>query len=114
MILVWRGYGALVALIAVAAFFLAGAINAGAHLQPPYSGMVLGSCAVFAGAGVWVFAMWMEGRPGRTYIDKASGREFTVGQDAGSLFFVPTKYWAFIIPGLWMLATLFDMLHVRA
>ncbi|MDQ0464193.1 hypothetical protein QO010_001974 [Caulobacter ginsengisoli] len=53
-----------------------------------------------AGAGVWLFHMQMDKQPKRVFVDEATGQRIAVGADAGSFFFIPTKFWAFIVPGL--------------
>ena len=98
MIIVWRGWGILVIPIALAAFFLAITINQQAHIQSPaLSGIVYVLSCGLAALGIWLFAQKIESQPGRVLIDKNTGREFEVRKSAGSLFFIPTRYWSYII-----------------
>jgi hypothetical protein len=114
MIVVWRGYGILVLVVAAVAVFIAAAIVDVAHLKPPFIAIVYTVAEIVAGAGIWYFAKWREAKPGRVLIDKATGREFTVKPTAGHLFFIPTRYWAFIIPGLVLVLDVSVLLKDRA
>ena len=46
---------------------------------------------------VWFASKKLEERPGRVFIDKATGQEIKVGASAGSFFFIPTRYWTYIL-----------------
>jgi hypothetical protein len=95
--IVWRGWGIIVVPIFLAAMVVAVVVVQGLGAKTPLLiSSVWAVCAVIAGFGTWFFANRIESQPGRVLIDKASGREFTVKKSAGSLFFVPTKYWAFV------------------
>jgi hypothetical protein len=98
MIVIWRGWGILVIPIAALAFFLATAIKQEAGIQSPaLSGVVYVLSSGLAALGIWLFAQKIESQPGRVLIDKNTGREFEVRKNAGSLFFIPTRYWSYIV-----------------
>jgi hypothetical protein len=104
MIIVWRGYGILVLLAGFVAFVLGGALVGALKIAQPMTGVVYTAMAGAAGVALWFFAQHMESQPGRVFIDKATGREVTMRRNAGSFFFVPTRYWAFILPALAVVA----------
>jgi len=99
MFIVWKGWGILVIPMLAVAFMLAG------WLSPLVA--QLGIDAIWAhrltillmftasGVGIWFMAKGLMG-PVRRMIDKDTGREFVIQSGAGSLFFIPTRYWAFI------------------
>ncbi len=100
--IVWRGLGILVPLFTVAAF-IAGVVLAGVlkaqfgfpeHVE---SAIGLGLAGLLAGGGLLLVATRIESKPGRVLIDAATNRQFTVKPSAGSFFFVPTRYWAYIV-----------------
>ena len=106
VIIVWRGWGIIVPGIWFAALMLSaviqGAVGSGTYLA--YRGLIAAVVAVVCGFAIWFIAKAIESRPGRIFIDKATGREIKVGANAGSFFFVPTRYWAFITVGLGLVA----------
>jgi hypothetical protein len=106
MIIIWRGYGFLVPLAAIVAVMLGAIINVNLKLHQPASGVVAAGALCLAGVALWFFSQRIESEPGRVFIDKATGREITVGRNAGSFFFVPTRYWAYILPGLAVVANI--------
>lgn len=99
MIMVWSGWGIQVPLYVVVAFFLATIGLTPLHLA---SGMETAASIALAGAlaggAIYLTALKLESRPGRDFIDANTNERFTVKPSAGSFFFVPTRYWAFIIP----------------
>lgn len=105
MIMVWSGWGIQVPLYVVAAFFLAMMGIAPLHLA---GGLDIAASAALTGAiaggAVYFTARAIESKPGRTFIDAGTNQSFEVKPSAGSFFFIPTRYWAFIIP---LLAFLF-------
>jgi hypothetical protein len=98
--IVWRGYGILIILIAGAAFMVGALLIQLTGLKPPFAGAILTAMGGLAGVGIFLFAQRIESRPGRILVDKATGREVELKHDAGSLFFVPTRYWAYIVPAM--------------
>jgi len=107
MLIIWRGWGFVVVPIFIVALVAAvGLVKAVGATTPLVISSVWAICGVIAGFGVWLFAARFEQQPGRVFIDKATGREITVRRTAGSLFFIPTKYWAFIGAALCILVGL--------
>jgi hypothetical protein len=108
MFIVWRGWGILVIPIAFACFIVGTMIGTGLQgtgLMPNWAqaaGTLIGT-AVSAG-GIWIIAqMITNSRPPRRFIDQQTGQEIVVRSDAGSLFFIPTRFWAFIVLALGLL-----------
>lgn len=104
MIIVWSGWGFVVPLFAVVGGFLG--MTFGVALEPlglnqnlaMSFGITLGEIA--AGFAVFFIARYIESRPGREFIDAATNERIHVGKSAGSFFFIPTRFWAFILPAL--------------
>lgn len=99
MIMVWSGWGIQVPLYVVLAFFLAMFGLSPLHLSEDM-GMAasVALAGALAGGAIYFTARWQESKPGRDFIDAATNERFTVKPSAGSFFFIPTRYWAFIIP----------------
>jgi hypothetical protein len=98
--IIWRGFGILVAIAGFIGFIVAELITRGitnsdtyyqAHSLPRLGGAVLG--AVLAFGAVKLLKMW--DKP-RIVIDKATGREMVLRR-GDSLFFVPARFWPYII-----------------
>ncbi len=95
--LIWRGPGILAGIIMAVAIF--GAYAGALEVAPGAPLIDAGAAAaggVIGGLAIWFLAKALEGGTPRVLVDKATGQEVTVKGDAGSLFFIPTKYWAFI------------------
>lgn len=99
--IIWSGWGFLVAI-----FFLFGClvglpVGALFPTDPDVSaaatlivgGLIAGLCSFF-------FARKIEGGEGRAFIDEATQQRIVVKKSAGSLFFIPTRYWAYVAPVL--------------
>lgn len=99
--IIWSGWGFLVAI-----FFLVGCLvglpvgalfptdpDASAAATLIVGGLVAGLCSFF-------FARKIEGGEGRAFIDEATQQRIVVKRSAGSLFFIPTRYWAYVAPVL--------------
>lgn len=99
MIMVWSGWGIQVPLYVVLAFFLAFLGLAPFHLTEDLAvGVAMALTGAVAGGAVYFTARWLESKPGREFIDAKTNERFTVKPSAGSFFFIPTRYWAFIVP----------------
>ena len=102
--IVWRGWGILVPVMAVGVFIFgaiveSSGLNFGLERQQAILfGEVIGS--LIAGAGLFFIARKIESEPGRTLIDAATNQRIVFKKNAGSFFFIPTRYWAFILPCL--------------
>jgi uncharacterized membrane protein len=99
-VIFWRGQGYLVLVASIIAFMLGSAIVDIAKLQQPLAGIAHTATQGLAGIALWLFARHRQSEPARVFIEKATGREIRVRRGAGSLFFVRTRYWAFILPAL--------------
>lgn len=97
--IVWSGWGFLVIF-----FFLGGCvvgIPVGALFpdDPDASlAATLITAGLIAGLASFLFARKIEGGEGRAFIDEATGQRIVVKRSAGSLFFIPTRYWAYVAP----------------
>ncbi len=111
--IIWHGKGILVLVFSAFAFFVAALIVKLMNLQPPYIAVAYGVTEIPAGAAIWMFARRIESGPDRVFIDKASGQEISVRPSAGSLFFIPTRYWAFVLPGAFILAAIAAVLGYK-
>jgi membrane protein implicated in regulation of membrane protease activity len=110
MIIVWRGWGILVPVFVIAAFFVAAGV--GALIpgnSPAEAAAMIPITGALAGVGIWLFQQQMDKRPKRAFVDEATGQRFEVGADAGSFFFIPTKFWAFIVPALGVIGLLLSL-----
>jgi hypothetical protein len=77
---------------------LAGAIIEGAHLgDGALAGLACVGSAGLAALAVWALVHKIESQPGQVFIEKQTGREIMVKRSAGALFFIPTRYWPYII-----------------
>lgn len=99
--IIWSGWGFLVAV-----FFLVGCL-----IGLPVAGLVSTDPEVniavtivvgglIAGLSSFLLARKLEGGEGRAFIDEATGQRVVVRRTAGSLFFIPTRYWAYVAPVL--------------
>lgn len=94
MIILWSGFGFLPALFLIG---FALCFNTNTHTGMAYAFFLAG---LASGALGWYFHT----RPGRTVIDKQTGREM-VFRRRHTLFFIPMVYWGpiFIVVGLYFL-----------
>jgi hypothetical protein len=103
--IIWKGWGIAVAVIAITAWI--GGDLAGEKLLGtpdafnPLSGLALAAAA----AAIWQLSKYLNRQPGRSVVDKATGREFVLRR-SHSLFFIPIEYWAWIVAVLAILTFL--------
>ena len=98
MIVIWRGWGFIVLLFGFAAAALAaGVVERGEIHSAPIVALIDVTASALAALGIWAFTYKIDRQPGRVLIDKKTGREFTVRRSAGSLFFIKTRYWPYIV-----------------
>lgn len=107
MLIIWRGWGILVIVIgfvaALLSIFLTDALGWAGLAGDIGRRVAMGLSGAAGGAAIWFVAMGLEGRPSRTLVDPNTGQQVVFRKDAGSLFFIPTKYWAFVLAGLGLL-----------
>ena len=99
--IIWSGWGFLVVF-----FFLGGCllgIPVGALFPDNPDASIAATLitgGLIAGLASFLFARKIEGGEGRAFIDEATGQRIVVKRSAGSLFFIPTRYWAYVAPVL--------------
>jgi membrane protein implicated in regulation of membrane protease activity len=104
--IIWSGFGFLVALIGfgclVLTQFIANALfqNAAYYQTHGWPKLV---AFLIAALLVYFLSRVLERQQGRAMIDKATGREVVL-KPRHSLFFVPLKYWPYILVGLGVIA----------
>ena len=115
--IIWSGWGFLVLAFAaigvIAATAGAEAITNVLHLaQPLEPAIALGTGLLLAAAQIFCFTKWREGSgETRTFIDQATGQRIEVRPTAGSLFFIPMRYWTWIalaLAGVTALSTIYN------
>lgn len=96
--IVWQGLGFLVVVIAFGCFLLAEVIarsvTGDLRYYPTHPLPRLLAAAAAAGL-IYALHVRLERAPGRTVIDKATGREIVLRRKH-TLFFVPIRYWSYI------------------
>jgi hypothetical protein len=108
--IIWRGYGFLVVLIALlvvlCANFLADHFGGDRYWES--HSFPLGSALIVAGGLIWVIDSLLYGRPARTLIDEKTGERLVL-VPRHDLFFLRMKWWAIIVLGfgVFVLATNF-------
>ncbi|WP_420469651.1 hypothetical protein [Brevundimonas sp. FT23042] len=99
MILIWSGWGILVLL-----FFVVGCVVGipVASLFPQEGDIGLAVIVIMGGLvcglGSFFLARKIESGESRAFIDEQTGQRIVVRRNAGSLFFIPTRYWAYVGP----------------
>jgi hypothetical protein len=97
--IVWSGWGIMVPVFNVLAFFLGAILIGQAHLDTKITEAAgLALWGVLAGVAIYFSARAIESKKGRVLIDEATQRRIVFKPSAGSFFFIPTRYWAFINP----------------
>ena len=97
--IIWRGWGILVALIAGGAVVLM-QVGSDALLGPGtyarHNGWLLPVGLLVAALLIWPLGRRLNGRAARTLLDPATGQQVTLRRDH-SLFFIRMEYWAAIL-----------------
>lgn len=100
--IVWSGWGIMVVVIAAIGLVVGvGASdtfsqNFGLAYGPSQSaGIVIGG--LLAASGIFLFSRWRESGEARVFIDEATGQRVELRPSAGSLFFIPTRFWTWIV-----------------
>ena len=97
--IVWSGWGFLVAVFFVVGFAIGIPVGSLVSADPNTAmavGVVVGG--LLAGLGSFLLARQIEKGEGRVLIDEATQQRIVVRKHAGSLFFIPTRYWAYVAP----------------
>lgn len=97
--IIWSGWGFLVAVFYVVGFLIGIPVGSMVSDDPNTATAVGFICAgLVAGLGSFLFARQIEKGEGRAFIDEATQQRIVVRKHAGSLFFIPTRYWAYVAP----------------
>src|SRR5262245_50006786 len=104
--IIWSGWGIVVLLIGIVGVVVAGGASntlmnqLGMGYGPAQSiGIIIGG--VLSAVGIFLFARWREASgEGRVFIDETTGQRIEVRPSAGSLFFIPTRFWTWIVLAL--------------
>lgn len=98
--IIWSGWGILVPLYVVVAFGLSLVGVSAIGLAAPWEAAVgFAVAGLLAGAAIFFTARALDAREGRILLDEKTGQRILLKPSAGSFFFVPTRFWAFIVPG---------------
>lgn len=98
--IIWRGPGFLVIAYGfgavVVAMVLGGVLTSLGVRSDWAMSAAIAIAAIAGAAAIWFTAKALSG-PSRRLVDPATGQTFLMRRDAGSLFFIPTRYWAFVL-----------------
>ena len=105
--IVWRGYGILVVVMAIIGILLGDFLAAsmwGTPVTPEHksAGMLIGLLVAAALVFGLHVALERSSAP-RTYIDKATGREVRM-KAKHDLFYIPVKYWSIVLVAIGLFA----------
>ena len=99
--IIWSGWGFLVAVFYVVGYLIGipvgGLVSSDPNVATAVSFVIAG---LLAGLGSFLLARQIEKGEGRAFIDEATQQRVVVRKSAGSLFFIPTRYWAYAGPVL--------------
>ena len=99
--IIWSGWGFLVAVFYVVGYLIGipvgGLVSSDPNVATAVSFVIAG---LLAGLGSFLLARQIEKGEGRAFIDEATQQRIVVRKSAGSLFFIPTRYWAYAGPVL--------------
>lgn len=97
--IVWRGWGILVVIVAALAVALVRGVTValfGAGTYDRQGAWLLPLSLTLAAPIVWPLGRFLNGRDARTLVDPATGQRVTLRPDH-SLFFIRMEYWAIIL-----------------
>ena len=99
--IIWSGFGILVALVGFGCLILTEVVTRAAFDEKYYQAHGWPKLAGFwvAAALVYVLGLWVDRQPGRAMIDKATGQEVLL-KKRHALFFIPVRYWPYIFLAL--------------
>jgi hypothetical protein len=96
---VWQGYGFLVALIplllGIGAAFAADSIWGPGTIQT-HGRLIYGTVALVSGGLIFMLARRLSRRPKRVLVDKETGQEVVL-EESHTLWFVPLRFWAALL-----------------
>lgn len=116
--IIWSGWGILTVAFGfiglVAAVMGVQALANGLHLAQPVEPTISLALGMLLAAGQnHLFTKWREKGEPRVFIDEATGQRIEVHPTAGSLFFIPMRYWtwiALVLAGLLAVIGIYDRL----
>jgi len=102
MVIIWRGYGWLVAVIVFVSSLIANLVFNATHGKGYYEHhkWPVALALLCAGMACWLLGNALRKRSDRIAVDKATGKEFVVNQSSHTLFFVPMHYWGPILAAI--------------
>jgi CDP-diglyceride synthetase len=108
--IVWSGWGIAVVVVAAVAVIAVQSAVVAVYGQPYYAGHVWPKLVswLLAAAAIWPVGRWLDSAPKRTFVDKDTGHEVVVGR-RDSLFFIPVRYWVFILAAIAALISANDL-----
>lgn len=103
--IIWSRWGILVVVFAfigvVGAVMGAEALSTSLHLAQPIAPTISLALGLILTAGQnYAFTRWRERGEPQIFIEEATGQRIEVRPNAGSLFFIPMRYWTWIALGL--------------
>ena len=108
--LIWTGWGWLVPVIVFVVSLLtqvtSQAVTGQDQIYKEQSWLFATSTLV-SGIIVWFLGKYFDEKKGRVVIDKETGQEMLL-RSSDSLFFVPLRFWAFILPVIGIVYALVD------
>ncbi|WP_243371137.1 hypothetical protein [Microvirga solisilvae] len=87
--IIWSGWGFLIVFIAALSGVAASAI-------PGPMALKMGALAVFAAVGTWALSYMLNKREVRVLVDPSTGEKVVLGHN-DSLFFIPVRFWPYLI-----------------
>jgi hypothetical protein len=97
VVIVWRGYGWLVAVIVFGLSLIGNLICDGIYGYYDNHKWPFAVSLLASGAICWFLGQYLKGRSDRIAVDKATGQEFVANQSRHTLFFVPMHLWGPIL-----------------
>jgi uncharacterized membrane protein YfcA len=97
--IIWKGWGILAVLITVAIVILVDFVTGSIYGDTRYydnHNWPKGLALLLAAIPVYFVGVYLNSRPGRAMIDKATGREVMLRR-SHSLFFIPMEYWGVVL-----------------
>ena len=100
--IIWSGWGILVPVVAIIGFMVGIPVGVAVSGGDTHLGVIIGFVVggLLSGVGIFALAKAIEQGTEHRYTDHLNGRLVVIRGNAGSLFFIPSRFWAFIVPVL--------------
>jgi hypothetical protein len=109
--IIWKGYGFMVLLIAI---IIGAIVSYIFSIAGSTEDMGAGVGAIISGIVIWfVGNHFNSSKNDRTVIDKKTGKEFILKQEH-SMFFIKMQYWAFIVGGIGVFMIIDILVHGKS